>query len=155
MVVGSVTIGAIVLLFAASVIHSWYAGNASLPYGLGAGGYRDHRGFVLAVNVLLLMTALILMWWAKGFWSAAVGAGVYFFLLPLITYPLLNMIGLVPIKLSCQQCGSEYEILSRISRGSDSIECEVCGHALKRWQGSPLAILIKRGEWPRKESTRV
>jgi hypothetical protein len=49
-----VTFGAILILFLASVIHSWYAGNASLPYGQGAGLYREHGGFVLAVSVLLL-----------------------------------------------------------------------------------------------------
>ena len=61
------TFSAILLLFLASVIHSWYAGNASLPYGQGAGLYRGYGGFVLAVSVLLLVTALILLWWAKGF----------------------------------------------------------------------------------------
>ena len=87
---------AILILLLTSVIHSWYAGNASAPHGEAAGLIRDHGSFVLAVIVLLLVTALILLWWAKGFWSAAVGAGLYFFLLPLITYPLLNAIGLVP-----------------------------------------------------------
>ena len=90
------TISGILLLFVTSIIHSWYAGNASAPRGEAAGLIRDHGGFVLAVTVLLLVTALVLLWWAKGFWSAAVGAGLYFFLFPLITYPLLSAIGLVP-----------------------------------------------------------
>ena len=149
------TLSAIVLLLAASVIHCWYAGNASLPRWHRASLVRDHEIFVFAVTVLLPVTALILLWWANGFWSAAVGAGLYIFLFPRIIYALLNMIGLVPLKLSCQQCGSEYQVVSRISRDSDSIECEVCGHTLKRWTGSHVAILIKRGEWPNKQSTQV
>src|SRR5713226_1543670 len=86
------------VLFLASVIHSWYAGHASLPYGHAGSLYRDHRSFVLAVSVLLLVTALILLWWAEGFWFAAGGAVAYFLVLPLITYPLLSAMGLVPTR---------------------------------------------------------
>jgi hypothetical protein len=93
-----VIFSAILLLFLTSVIHSWYAGNASAPHGEAAGLIRDHGSLVLALTVLLLVISLILLWWAKGFWSAAVGAGLYFFLFPLITYPLLSAIGLVPAR---------------------------------------------------------
>jgi ribosomal protein S27E len=154
-----VTLSAIVLLLVASVIHGWYAGNASLPHGHAASLVRYHGGFILVVFTLLLVGALILLWSAKGFWFAVGGVGAYFFLLPLITLPLLTAIGLVPTKLSCPQCGSEYEIISRkVSwRDSDSIECNVCGHMLKKWSGSRIytAMLIKRGEWPKKQSTQV
>lgn len=125
----------------ASVVHSWYAGNASLPHGHAASLVRDHGGFIFAVFSLLLVGALILLWSAKGFWFAVGGAGAYFFLLPLITFPLLTTIGLVPTKLSCPQCDSEYEIISR----------------KVKWSGRRIytAMLIKRGEWPKKQSTQV
>lgn len=92
------TLSAIVLLFLASVIHSWYAGNASAPYGHAAGLVQDHGGIVLAVQVLLLITALVLLCFAKGFWLAVIGAALYFLLLPLITYPLLSALGLIPTR---------------------------------------------------------
>jgi len=93
-----VTFSAIALLFLASIVHSWYAGNVSLPRGQAASLIRDHGSLVFIVFTLLLTAALILLWMAKGFWCAAVGAIAYFFLLPLITYPLLSSIGLVPAK---------------------------------------------------------
>lgn len=153
------TLSAIVLLFAASVIHSWYAGNASLPHGHPASLVRDHGGFILALFTLLLVGALILLWSAKGFWFAVGGAVAYFFLFPLVTYPLLSTICLVPVKCSCPQCGSEYAItkVPGTSPDSDStIECDVCGDTLKKGSGGRIytAVLIKPGEWPKKESTQ-
>jgi uncharacterized Zn finger protein len=59
----------------------------------------------------------------------------------------------------CSQCGSEYEFTSKAVswRDSDSIECEVCGYTLKTWSGSRIYVptLLKRGDWPRRESTGV
>ena len=50
---------------------------------------------------------------------------------------------------TCDRCGSVYELSSWHSpmRDKDSIECEVCGATLKRWNGSRVwtAKLVKRG----------
>jgi ribosomal protein S27E len=159
MKLGGITLGAAVILFVASVIHSWYAGNASLPRGHAAPLVRDHGGLVFTLFTLLLLVALGALWAAEGFWFAIGGAGVYFLVFPLITLPLLTMVGLTPGRLTCPQCGSEYEIVSSKVRwrDSDSIECEVCGLTLKKWAGGRTyaATILKRGEWPKKEPTQI
>jgi transposase-like protein len=61
--------------------------------------------------------------------------------------------------MTCPQCGSEYEITSAkvICRDSDSLDCDVCGYTLKKWSGSHIyeKTLVRRREWPKKESTQL
>lgn len=53
-------------------------------------------GVVLAFSILLLLCGLALLWSATGFVGAVVGAGVYFFVLPLLTIPALTALNLIP-----------------------------------------------------------
>ena len=89
-------LAAILLLFLASLIHGWYAGNAVVPISQAAIAFMYYRGYIIAFAAVLLMTALTLLWMAKGVWWVAGGAGVYFLFFPRVTRRLLIALNLVP-----------------------------------------------------------
>ena len=58
-------------------------------------------------------------------------------------------------RVTCDECGSEHEIVETVrlpTRYADDIKCEVCGKVIydynetQQYEGK----LIKRGEWPKK-----
>lgn len=89
-------VGAIGLLFVASILHSWYAGNAAARMTQRATGFVMYGSYVLAFSIFLLVLALGLLWVARGFVAAFAGAAIYFLVLPLLTLPLLTALNLVP-----------------------------------------------------------
>ena len=89
-------LGAILLLFVASLLHSWYSGNAAVRITQQALGFMMFGSYVLAFSVLLLLCGLALLWSAAGFVGAIIGAAVYFLVLPLIIIPLLTALDLIP-----------------------------------------------------------
>lgn len=89
-------IGAILSLLLASLLHSWYAGNAKARITQRAIGFMMYGGRVLAVSVAALLFGLACLWISEGFLAALLGAACYFLLLPLIIVPLLNAFRLIP-----------------------------------------------------------
>ena len=89
-------VGAILVLLSASFLHSWYSGNAAARITQRAVGFMMFGGLVLAFSVVLLLCGLALLWSATGFVGVMLGAGVYFFALPLLTVPLLTAMNLIP-----------------------------------------------------------
>lgn len=89
-------LGAILLLLLASLLHSWYGGNAAARLTQRAVGFMMFRGYVFAFCVVLLISGLALLWVDTGFFGVVVGAAVYFLVLPLLTLPLLTALNLVP-----------------------------------------------------------
>lgn len=93
-------LGAILLLFLASVIHSWYSANAAASETAARGevaiGFIMFGRGVLAFSVVLLIIGLVLLWIATGFPGVIVGAAAYFLVLPLVTLPLLTALNLIP-----------------------------------------------------------
>ena len=89
-------VGAIVTLLFASLLHSWYSGNAAARITQRAGGFMMFGGLVLAFSIFLLLCGLALLWGATSFVGVIIGVGVYFFVLPLLTVPLLTALNLIP-----------------------------------------------------------
>jgi len=84
------------LLFVACVIHCWWAGNnAALPWDR-APAFADHAKGIIYWQIVVLISGLIIIWIAKGFIAVAAAAAIYFFLLPLITMPLLKGLHMIP-----------------------------------------------------------
>lgn len=88
---------AAVLLFAGALVHSWYGGNyrAKSP-GDTSVAFMMYRNQVLSVGVVLLLAGLVLLWIAKGFLWVIAGAIAYWYVLPMVTVPLLVALKLVP-----------------------------------------------------------
>jgi hypothetical protein len=91
-----VIVSAILLLFLASLLHGWYVHNATIHSSQVAVGYLMYGGYVIAFAVVLLISGLTLLWLARGFLGAAVGAAAYFLILSRITSRLLVALNLVP-----------------------------------------------------------
>ena len=85
------------LLFFGALVHSWYGGNCRVKTpGDAALAFMLYRNYVLAVGIVLLSAGLILLWIAKGFLWVIGGALAYFYLLPMVTLPLLVALNLLP-----------------------------------------------------------
>jgi hypothetical protein len=88
---------AIVLLFLGALLHSWYGGNyrAKSPGDVSI-AFILYRNYVVLVGVVLLLVGLLLLWVAKGFRWVIAGVFVYWFVLPMVTVPLLVALKAVP-----------------------------------------------------------
>jgi hypothetical protein len=80
----------------ASLLHSWYAGNATASRGEVAIGYIMHGPKVLVASILLLLGGLVLIWIGSSFLVAASAALVYFFVLSPLSMLLLRGLKWVP-----------------------------------------------------------
>jgi hypothetical protein len=89
-------LGAILLLLLANLLQSWCAGNATARRSQRAIGFMVFGGYVIAFSVVLLITGLVLLWIAIGFFSVVVGALVYFLVLPFLVMPLLTALNVIP-----------------------------------------------------------
>jgi hypothetical protein len=88
---------AIALLFLAALLHSWYGGNyrAKSPGDVSM-AFILYQNHVVSVGIVLLLAGLVLLWFAKGFLWVIAGAIVYWFVLPMVTVPLLVALKVVP-----------------------------------------------------------
>ena len=59
-------------------------------------GFFMFGNYAVALAMLLLVAGLLLLWVAKGFLWAIGGAIAYFYVLPMVTAPLLVFLGLLP-----------------------------------------------------------
>jgi hypothetical protein len=80
----------------ASLLHSWYGGNAGADRWQVGIGYVMHGPKVLVASILLLLGGLVLIWVDSSFLVAAGAALVYFFVLSPLTLLLLRVLKLVP-----------------------------------------------------------
>ena len=90
-----VLLGCLFILLA-SLLHSWYAGNAAADHWQVAIGYVMHGPKVLVASILLLLGGLLLIWIDSSFFVAAAAAFVYFFVLSPLTVLLLRVLKFVP-----------------------------------------------------------
>jgi hypothetical protein len=90
-----VLLGCLFILLA-SLLHSWYAGNAVADRWQVAISYVMHGPKVLVASILLLLGGLLLIWIGSGFFAAAAAALVYFFVLSPLTLLLLGVLKFVP-----------------------------------------------------------
>jgi hypothetical protein len=88
---------AIVLLFLAALLHSWYGGNyrAKSPGDVSM-AFVLYRTYVVWVGIVLLLAGLVLVWVAKGFLWVIAAAIAYWLVLPMVTVPLLVALKAVP-----------------------------------------------------------
>jgi hypothetical protein len=88
---------AAVLLFLGALAQSWWSGNyrARTPGDM-ALGFMFYRNYVAVISILLLLAGLILLLIAKGFLWVIVGAIAYWYVLPVVTVPLLVALKLLP-----------------------------------------------------------
>ena len=70
--------------------------NARVHSSQVAVGYLMYGGYVIAFALVLLISGLALLWLARGFWGAVVGAAAYFLVLSRVTSRLLVALNLVP-----------------------------------------------------------
>ena len=86
-----------VLLLLGSLLHSWYGGNSRVktPSDV-AMGFIMYGKYVLAVGIVFLVVGLTVLWIAKGILWAILGALAYFYVLPVVTLPLLVTFKLLP-----------------------------------------------------------
>ncbi|MCI0440253.1 MAG: hypothetical protein L0177_14150 [Chloroflexi bacterium] len=87
---------AVALIMLAGLLHAWYAGHAVAKPGHAARGFHVVGPGVLVASIVMLVGGLALLWFLTGFLSALAAAGVYFFVLPLITMPLLEALKVIP-----------------------------------------------------------
>ena len=56
---------------------------------------------------------------------------------------------------TCSKCGAEYELkeIPTLMRDTDSLECDICGETLIRWNGASFWVskLIKKPNIPSEE----
>jgi len=88
---------AAVLLFLGALVHSWYGGNCRVKTpGDASFAFILYGKYVVVVGVVLLLAGLTLLWIAKGFLWVIVAAIAYFYVLPIVTIPLLVALNLLP-----------------------------------------------------------
>ena len=74
----------------ASLLHSWYGGNATAEPAQVARGYRMFGPMVLAASIFCLLGGLVFIWVGSSFLVAASAALVYFFVLSPLSLLLLS-----------------------------------------------------------------
>jgi hypothetical protein len=84
------------LLLLASIMHTWWSSQAKAETGQKAAGFFIWGPKPIYISVLLLVLgdALILFGTNVGWALAAIF--IYFFILPLLSWPLLRLLGLAP-----------------------------------------------------------
>jgi hypothetical protein len=86
----------VLLVLLAGVLHCWYAGHASAPFPFRALGFQMFGSVVLGIGIMALVVGLGLTWGATSFLGAAIAALGFYFVLPLVTPPLLRALGAIP-----------------------------------------------------------
>ncbi|MGA2607959.1 MAG: hypothetical protein ABSH01_10955 [Terriglobia bacterium] len=89
-------VAGVVLVLLASVLLSWYAGHARLPFAERALGFHRFGSVVLGIGITALTVGLGLIWGSTSFLGAVIAGLTYFFLLPQVTLPLLRGLGALP-----------------------------------------------------------
>jgi hypothetical protein len=89
-------LGGSLLLVLAGFIHSWYSANATVHPSNRVSVFRPWGFPALLLCVALLVVGLAIVWLASSVGWALVAAGAYFFILPLVTAPLLDAANLIP-----------------------------------------------------------
>ena len=91
-----VVIGCLLVLLA-SVLHSWYASNATAANRAEvAVGFVMHGAKVLVASILILVAGLVFIWVGSGFLVAAFATVVYFLVISPLSMFLLGVLKWVP-----------------------------------------------------------
>src|SRR5712692_2447896 len=86
------------LIFVASVLHSWYSANSLAKPGNAPMAFRALGVPVLLGSIILMIIGSLLLWSSVGIAAALVALGIYSFAMPLVITPMLEAAGLVPDK---------------------------------------------------------
>jgi hypothetical protein len=85
-----------IVLFLASLVHSWWRAQARADLDQKAAGFFFWGLKPLYISILLLAFAEGLIWYGGNWGWALAGVPFYFFILPLVTWPLLRLLRLIP-----------------------------------------------------------
>ena len=116
-------------------MHSWYAAHTTaLNQKVQPASFLYFRRAALLLSIVLLVGGLVIIWLAASFWLVVIATAAYFFVLPLITIPVLESAGFTPPSKSgdvrCAKCGALIESLQwtreNISTGELEYICENC-----------------------------
>jgi hypothetical protein len=110
----------------ASLLHSWYAGNASASRGEVAIGYIMHGPKVLVASILLLLGGLVLIWVGSSFLVAASAVFVYFLMLSPLSVLLLRVLKWVPPR------DENYQERDRVEQEFESLTADTLQEQLLR-----------------------
>ncbi len=92
-------------------------------------GFRVAGALVLGTSILLLVSGSIIIWAESGFLLAALAIAMYFFVLPLVTVPILRFTGAIGKDLRCHECGvklnnpKNWEVEKYDAKNLHSVSC--------------------------------
>ena len=86
----------IILVVFSSFLHSWYGANLRQGLFEASQLFEDHGKKILILTIVMLITGVALTFLSAGPYPAFLAVFAYFFLLPLLCYPLLRAARLIP-----------------------------------------------------------